>query len=165
MDVLATIKADHNLLKEKFGEVQSASGIKSRRVALDQFAEEANITLSLGRNYLYPELDGLFAGADALITSATAECDAFEKKTKSLQRVVVKPVAEQKSFSKKIEELDEAVKSYIHLVEEAVMPKIRAFIRTEDREDLAEVFGDAREELKMAFGSNITACKQKRKRA
>jgi hypothetical protein len=161
MDVLSIIKADNDVLKEKIVGIQSATGVKNLRLAFEDFAMESKMSLALGRDYLYPELDGLFAGADSLIDSATQIAQSFEKKTKSIQRLISKPASDQKGLGKKIVELEEATACYISLVEESVMPKIRTFIRTEDREDLADVFNDAKEDMILSMGATVRTRKQR----
>lgn len=168
MDVLAVIKTDHNTIREKLVGFKDAGGAKLRRAAFDEFSKSMQMNLTLERDYLYPELLGLFGGAEALVDSVTAHSIVVEKKLKSVERVVSKPVAQQVNIGKKIDDLESSIVTYLDAVEEALMPKIRAFIRTEEREDLAEVFSDIKEQLEEGPTGGVGAVKgrnQKRKRA
>jgi len=165
VDVLAIIKEDHEAIRTKFAVLRQASGVKKRREAFQEFLKQTNMALALGRVYLFPELDGLFNGADAMVSSATASGMKLEKCTKSIQKILAKPVAGQKNLDDKIDELEQVAQTYLRLVEELVMPKIRTFIRTEDREDLAEVFNDAKEDLEITWNASISTSKQTRNMA
>ena len=108
---------------------------------------ELQVHLVLEKDYLYPEIAGLFGGSEALVAGSLANATMIGKRLKSLMKMVSKTVAEQESYPKRLSELHESVLSHLEQAEQALMPKMRLMIRTEDREDLGQVFIDVKAEL------------------
>ena len=77
-------------------------------------------------------------------------------------KLVAKPVAEQDGYDKRLVELKDAFLKHFDQEERVLMPKLRSLMRTEDREDLGQVFIDAKAEL---LGGSAPTAAPGRKRA
>jgi hypothetical protein len=169
MDVLHFLKTNHDTIRAELARLVELDGVKARRAELDELARAVQMHLVLERDYLYPEVSGLFSGAEALVTAGLAEAAVIEKRLKAITKLAAKPAAEQDGFDKRLDELRAAVIGHFDQEEQMLMPKIRELIRTEDREDLGQVFLDAKADaLAAAPGTGDDAGSQRapqRKRA
>ena len=156
MDVLHFIKTDHDALRAALAELQAAAGVKLRRQHFDELTKLLNIHLTLQKDYLYPEIAGLFPGAQALVDIGLAHASGITKKSKALGKLIAGPAAEQVGFEKKFVELKDAILTQIQAEEASLLPKMRDLIRTEEREDLGDVFQDAHADLMRATASGST---------
>lgn len=163
MDVLHFLKTQHDLLRDGLTQVESADGVKARRTQLEELNRELNVHLLLEKDYLYPELGDLFPGADVLVTAGLASASTISRRAKTLIKLAAKPAAEQEGYSKRLAELKDSILKHFDQEEQSLMPKIRNLIRTEDREDLGQVFIDAKAEL--LAGAEPAAAATGRKRA
>ena len=148
MDVLHFIKSYHDEVRTVLAAMAANDGIKVRRAKLDDCAGLVQTYLDLERAYLYPETQDLFPGAETLCRVGEANGVAISRRMKALQKLAGKAATEQDGYDKRLAELKEAVLAHFDAEEQLLMPKMRLLIRTEDREDLGQVFVDAREELR-----------------
>lgn len=156
MDVLHVIKANHDVIKGAFARLEGADGVKARRLAFDEAARELQVHLLLEKDYLYPEVTGLFPGSDTIADVALASGVILGKKLKALGKLTVAPAGDQAGYVKKVAELREAVAAHLASEENQILPKMRDFIRTEDREDLGEVFEDSLSDIRRQFEQPVT---------
>ncbi len=149
MDVLHFIKADHDAIRASVERLAASDGVKARRLRCDEVAQLLTIHLGLEKDFLYPELLDLFANGRALVDVGLANGVIIGKKMKLLTKLVQAPAAEQAaSYAKRFQELKDAVLAHLETQEQALLPKLRENMRTEEREDLGEVFLDAKTELR-----------------
>lgn len=165
MDVLHFIKSYHDEVKQVLDSVESADGLKARRQRLDDLARLVQAYLDLEKDYLYPEIGDLFAGVDTLVRAGEANGAAIGRRVKSLVKLLAKPVNEQEGWEKRLAELRASLVEHFDGEEQVLMPKMRLMIRTEDREDLGQVFLDARDELLRGDEEGVTIGAGSRKRA
>lgn len=165
MDVLHFIKSYHDEVRQVLDSVESADGLKARRQCLDDLARLVQAYLDLEKDYLYPEIGDLFAGVDTLVRAGEANGAAIGRRVKSLVKLLAKPVNEQEGWEKRLAELRASLVEHFDSEEQVLMPKMRLMIRTEDREDLGQVFLDARDELLRAGEEGVTIGAGSRKRA
>ncbi len=165
MDVLYVIKSDHELIKMGFSRLEAADGVKSRRLVFDELARVLQVHLSLARDYLYPEINGLFPGSEALIDIGLAQATIIGKKLKALSKLTVGPASEQVGYAKRVIEVRDTVLAHLASEENLVLPRMRDLIRTEDREDLGEVFEDAQAEIRRQLEEPVSPVAVSRKRA
>jgi hemerythrin superfamily protein len=165
MDVLHFIKSYHDEVKQVLDSVESADGLKERRQRLDDLARLVQAYLDLEKDYLYPEIGDLFAGVDTLVRAGEANGAAIGRRVKSLVKLLAKPVNEQEGWEKRLAELRASLIEHFDSEEQVLMPKMRLMIRTEDREDLGQVFLDARDELLRGDEEGVTIGAGSRKRA
>jgi iron-sulfur cluster repair protein YtfE (RIC family) len=147
MDVLHFLKSHHDTIREGFDRLAHAEGVKARRSALDDLARDIQVHVALEKDYLYPEISGLFAGADVLVTTGLANGTVIGKRLKVLTKLAGKTASEQGEFPKRQAELKDAVIKHFEQEEQTLMPKMRSLIRTEEREDLGQVFMDVKAEV------------------
>lgn len=147
MDVLLFIKESHVTLRSRCSELEAESGIKGRRTALETLAKELELHLTLEQDYLYPELIGLFNGAEAMTATGAANATTIRRRLKALQKQLGMPASDQAAYPKKLAELVEAVGTHFEVEEQTLMPKIRDSMRTEDREDLGDVLIETKADL------------------
>jgi hypothetical protein len=165
MDVLHFIKSYHDEVRQVLDSVESADGPKARRQRLDDLARLVQAYLDLEKDYLYPEIGDLFAGVDTLVRAGEANGAAIGRRMKNLVKLLAKPVNEQEGWEKRLAELRESLIEHFDSEEQVLMPKMRLMIRTEDREDLGQVFLDARDELLRGDEEGVTIGAGSRKRA
>jgi hemerythrin superfamily protein len=148
MDVLHVIKAGHDAIKAELGQLESADGVKSRRQAFESFSKAVQVHMVLEKDFLYPEISGLFPGSDALVDIALAQSIALAKKLKALSKITLGPGSEQSGYAKRVAEIKEAVLAHLGSEEAQLLPRMRDLIPTQDREDLGDVFQDALNEIR-----------------
>lgn len=147
MDVLHFLKSHHDSVRRGLISLSDADGVKARRAAFDELARDVQVHLSLEKDYLYPEISGLFSGAEALVTAGLASGVVIGRRLKVIAKLVAKTSAEQGEFPKRLAELREAVLKHLEQEEQSLMPKMRSMIRTEEREDLGQVFMDVKADV------------------
>ena len=147
MDVLHFLKSHHDQVRAGFALLEAAEGVKARRTLLEALARDVQVHVALEKDYLYPELADLFPGSDVLTDTGLASGVVIGKRLKTLVKLAAKTAAEQESFGKRLGELKEAVYKHFEQEEQQLMPKMRAHIRTEDREDLGQLFMDVKAEV------------------
>lgn len=147
MDVLVFIKESHQALRSRCSELQAEAGVKARRALMESLSKDLELHLRLEQDYLYPELTGLFSGADAMTTTGLANGSVIRRRLKAMVKLVAQPAAEQSSYPAKLKELLDSVAAHFDLEEQTLMPKIRDAMRTEDREDLGEVLVETKADL------------------
>ena len=165
MDVLHFIKSYHDEVMQAIEAVRSADGSALRRQRLDVLARLIQAYFDLEKEYLYPEISDLFTGVEAIVRIGEANGAAILRRLKNLLKVLDKPQEEQEEWEKRIVELREGLVEHFGSEEQILMPKMRLMIRTEDREDLGQVFIDARDELLRADKETLTIGASSRKRA
>jgi len=151
MDVLHFIKSHHDSLREGLARLTAAEGVKARRIALEELSRDLQVHLALEKDYLYPEIGDLFPGGDVLVVAGQASVLVISKRLKTLQKLAVKPAGEQEGWTKRLVELAEAMQRHFEQEEQTLMPKMRLLIRTEDREDLGQLFLDVQTEVLTAL--------------
>ena len=147
MDCLHFIKTQHDVLRAALAGLMAADGVKARRTLADDLARDVQVYLALEKEYLYPEVAGLFPGADVIAAAGTANGQALVRRIKAIKALVSKNVTEQDAYPKRLKEFEEARLKHFEHEEQILMPKMRAMIRTEDREDLGQVFLEVQSEV------------------
>ena len=169
MDVLHIMKNDHENIRKLLLALMEADGARKRRESFEALNRELSILFSLERDYLYPELDGLFPGVDAVVSLAEAGAVTVDKRLKLLGKMLSKPVSEHRLFDSKVHELSESVDRHLRYKEDSLMLRIRQTFRTEEREDLGTLFLEMSEELRETplppVGRRVKAVSAKRRRA
>jgi hypothetical protein len=164
MDCLHFIKTQHDALRSALSNLAAADGVKVRRTLVDDLARDVQVYVTLEKDYLYPEISGLFPGADVIAAAGVANGAALIRRIKALKTLVAKNASEQDGYPKRLKELEEALFKHFEQEEQVLMPKMRSLIRTEDREDLGQVFLEVQSEILAALSSDGAAAKG-RKRA
>lgn len=165
MDVLHFIKSYHDEVMQAVDAVIAADGLNDHRQQIDSLARLIQAYIELEKDYLYPEISDLFAGVDSLVRMGEANGAAILRRLKNLLKLLDKPREEQVGWDKRLIELREGLVEHFDNEEQVLMPKMRLMIRTEDREDLGQVFLDARDELLRSRTADVTIGGSSRKRA
>ena len=165
MDVLHFLKSDHDSIRASLDLVVAADGVKTRRIHLEDLAKLLQVHLVLERDYLYPEISGLFLGVDAVIDLGLATAALTSKRLKLLVKLASKPADEQEGIDKRVAELRESILKHFDHEEQHLLPKMRYLIRTEDREDLGQVFVDVRDDVMKSLEAPVAQAASGRKRA
>jgi hypothetical protein len=147
MDVLHFLKTQHDLLRTALARVEQDDGVKARRLHIDGLARELATQLVIEKDYLYPELIGLFPGSDTVVANGLASGALINRRIKVLVKLIAKTAAEQDGYDKRLAELKDSLLKHCEQQEQILMPKLRSLIRTEDREDLGQVFVEAKQDL------------------
>src|SRR5690606_32188822 len=117
------------------------------------------------KDYLYPEITDLYPGSDHVIKIGLAAGVAIKRKLNQLVKLAGEPQAKQAGFEDKWDKLVDAVEKHLATQEGLVMPRMRASIRTEDREDLGHLFQEVREDIAEGARGLVTVGGRSRKRA
>jgi hypothetical protein len=166
MDVLQFIKTSHDQIRGDLGRFLGSDGVKARRSAFETLSGVVSFQLMLERDYLYPELPGLFAEADVVVATGLANGSVLSKKLKLLEKTLAKALKDQAGIEKKIGEFSALLESHFSQQEQHLMPKLRQTMRTEDREELGRVFEDVKSDLIAEAGEQLAKNSvQARKRA
>ncbi len=148
MDVLQFIKTSHDQIREDLGLFLKSDGIKARRSSFESLSGVIATLMVLERDYLYPELPGLFPEAELVVATGLANGSLISKKLKFLEKSLAKAVKEQVGIEKKIEEFSDLLETHFSQQEQSLMHRLRQNMRTEDREELGQVFEDVRDDMK-----------------
>jgi hypothetical protein len=148
MDILSILKAEHDQIRTELNKLESSDGVKARRTLIESLARDIQVHLTLEKDYLYPEIAGLFPGAETLVDIGQANGSAISRRLKLLVKMAAKPLAEQAGYDKKEAELKDSLLRHFDFEEQNLMPKVRGLIRTEEREDIGQLFLDVRDEVR-----------------
>jgi len=157
MDVLHIMKADHEQIRAKLSAFADSDGISVKRKIFPELEREFSIHAAIEDGYLYPEISGLFPGADVLVDVCLANHAVLTKLMAGISKLIAKPIAEQSGLGNKINELTLQLHKHIELQEQSLMPKIRQLIPTQEREDLGQVLMDMKADA--AAGIDISVPK------
>ena len=165
MDILHYLKSQHDSIRLMVANLQDAKTAKDRKLLLEPFVRATQVYLTLERDFLYPELTGLFAASEALVSASQAHSRVVDKSLKSLVNVAIKQAGDTAAFDSRLRVVINAIAALFEQEEQHLLPKMRDFIRTEDREDLGLVFADAEAEVLAALDSDPEPVALRRKRA
>jgi hypothetical protein len=157
MDVLHIMKADHELIRAKLAAFETADGISARRKLFSELEREFMIHAAIEDGYLYPEMSGLFPGADVLVDVCLANHAILAKLLAGIGKLIAKPATEHAGLPNKIGELSLQMRKHVEIQEQSLMPKIRQLISTQEREDLGQVLLDMKADA--AAGIDISVPK------
>ena len=146
MDILQFLKSRHDAIRGACGQLESTVGGQPRRREFDNLTSVLEAYMGLERDYLYPEIGGLFPGSDSLVVIGSANAAIIDKRLKALAKLWSKGGEEQAGFGVQLVALKGALLKHFEQEEQILMPKMRAVMRTEDREDLGQVFADLESE-------------------
>lgn len=145
MDVLQVIKTEHEDLRALLKQLSDLDSVVEKRKVFERLNTELDRHMVLEEHYLYPEISELFQGADSFVDVSLARHKILRKHIKQLSECLTQPVAKQKNLNELIEKFNSEASSHLTHEEDAIMPKLRRLIPTQDREDLGVVFLDARD--------------------
>jgi hypothetical protein len=148
VDVLQFIKTSHDEIREDLGRFLKSDGIKARRSSFESLSGVITTLMLLEKDYLYPELPGLFPEAELIVSTGLANGSLISKKLKLIEKSLAKAVKEQVGIEKKIEEFSELLETHFSQQEQSLMPRLRQTMRTDDREELGQVFEDVRNDMR-----------------
>ena len=146
MDILQFLKSRHDAIRLSCGQLESAAEGQQRRSEFDNLISVLEAYMGLERDYLYPEIGDLFPGSDSLVAIGSANAAIIDKRLKALVKLWSKGGEEQAGFGVQLVALKAALLKHFEQEEQILMPKLRAAMRTEDREDLGQVFADLESE-------------------
>ena len=165
MDILHYLKTHHDSIRTTCESLWQAKAVKERKAQLEALVKAAEVYLTLERDFLYPEIAGLFAAADSLVEAAETNSANVDKALKSLVKAAAGSPFEAAAFASRLQELQLALTMHFDHEERSLMPKMRMHIPTEEREDLGQVFADAELEVLTALAAELEPVSVSRKRA
>ena len=145
MDVLALVKGDHLDLAERLATLKRRDPTKNKKF-LRTMCEAMQSFVGRNRDYFYPEIDGLFDGSEALVELAHSRATGVDRLVDGLMKSASRANTTRKTLEKRLGELEEALGQLVRFEQETLMPKVRRSMRTEEREDLGQVFLDLRDD-------------------
>ena len=143
MDILHFLKSHHDAITAACSQLETTTCINQRRLEFAALTQRLEAYMTLEQDYLYPEIAGLFPGADNLVAIGAANAAIIDRHLKSLAKLWSKSGEEQPDFAPHLAELHAVLVKHFEQEEQILMPKMRTLMRTEDREDLGQVFADA----------------------
>ncbi len=147
MDVLHFLRSNHEKIRVHFERVDMASPKNQLQAELGDVMRAVEIHFSLEQEYLYPEITGAFQGVDVLLTAGLANASVVDKRSKALTKLLSHAEFQVDVLEKSFFDLKSATYSHFEQEERILLPKMREFVRTEDREDLGQILMDVQEEL------------------
>lgn len=148
MDVLHFIKSYHEEVVCQLEQLDAAHDLETRQGLLEQIGRLLKVYIHLEEQYLYPEIIGLFPGVEDLVRLGEASAATIERQINNLSKAVANALPEREvAWTEQLVALKSAILEHFQLEERTLMPKLRLKLRTEVREDLGQVFLDARHEL------------------
>ena len=160
MDVLQLIKEDHDNIRRLIAALDTAGKV-ARKTLANSLSRDIQIHLHLEREYLYPEVSGLFPEGEVMVRLSLANHGEILKILKNVETAAGKSPSVQKNFATYLDSLKAKVEGHFKMEEDNFMPKIRHLISTEDREDLGQVFIEVKDEMAVSFGENSGVMKNK----
>ena len=151
MDILYVIKLEHEQLLRS---IEGLSNFVSVRISDDVIKEFERIKLSidhyleLDKEFLYPEILDLFAGAKKNITFGESCHLRIREALILIYDRIVSAKSVNPLLDEQISDLQEMVRQHITYQQEFIIPKMREMIPTQEREDLSDVFNDIKHDLK-----------------
>lgn len=145
MDVLWIIKEEHEKIRAMIHDWKKTSELNLLAKQIHQIKTECLRVLALEKAYLIPELDGLFPAALAIAEDTQNTQESLRKQAIGLDKFPVKAVIDVK-FKPEAEQFCDNTAMYLDFVDSYLLPKLRQFMPTELREDLGQVFIDARQD-------------------
>ena len=136
MDVLQILRDGHSRISSLLKE--SAGGRPKQK----ELEYELGLMVFLEGQYLFPELDGLFANSDHLVAIAQAHHKSLASQ---LKRVLSGKTSQTKTTA--LVTLGEKFDEYQSFFGDQLMPLVRVSMPTQDREDLGELVMDAKAEF------------------
>lgn len=165
MDILHYLKTQHESIREMCQQVTDAKALRDRKSHLENLVRTTQVYLTLQRDFLYPELSGLFPASDELIATSRINAKAVDKAIKSLVNLVSQQAFDTTSFVTKMNGLADSLEAHFTQDEQHLLPQMRQHIRTEEREDLGLVFTDAETEVVAGIDERDPRLHSRRKRA
>jgi hypothetical protein len=152
VDVLTIIKEDHVDISTRLCELLATAGVKRRRTMMEEIENLIRGHLDLEKDYLVPEVQCIGGIPDAWVDVYLANNRTLARKLKNLASLTLKPLAQQKTFESRLQGFSRAMSDHFAQEESIIMPRLRAQMRTEEREDLGQVFLDFREDADEGIG-------------
>jgi len=146
VDVLQVIKDDQQKVKDLFASCATAT-VKTIQASLSGVERALFQQLHVEQNYLYPELDGFLKRGDVHLDIWAANHRSIERLWKKLTSDLKKNELNEKDLADRWQSVSVAVESHFDSQNEVILPAMRKCIPTSDREELAEVFTDAKEDM------------------
>lgn len=165
MDVLTFIKDAHRGIVQTMRDLAETKGVRERRALLAAMDVGLKTHLELEKQYLYPEVVAAVPGLENQATKLVANGQVIKRKLTQINKLSLKPANQQSGFGPKFQGLMESVEQHFASCEDVVFPKIRSHIRTEEREDLGELFQDVIVDLASDLDKPPAKTKTTRKRA
>lgn len=145
MDVLWIIKDEHEKLRAMINDWKKTSELNLLAKKIHQIKDECLKILALENMYLIPELEGLFPSSSKMAMDTQKTHDCLKKQASGLDKYSVKSKPDLK-FRPVADEFCGTAADYLDFVDRDLLPKFREFMPTELREDLGQVFIDARQD-------------------
>jgi hemerythrin len=147
MDVLHFLRSHHEKIRDQFEQIDITAPISRISSVLGEAVKAVEIHFNLEKDYLYPEISGAFHGVEALVAAGLANASVAEKKIKTIGKLLSQGESQSDSLEKSFFDLKSVAYNHFEQEERILLPKMREFVRTEDREDLGQVLMDVQEEL------------------
>ncbi len=148
MDVLFLMKSEHDLIRGQLQEFESSKTAKAAKKAFESLEGLVGYYLTLEKDYIYPEIIGLFSGAERLVERGLCRQKEITDRMIELSEVFSKKSA--KTLKSQTKAFSELTREHLEILEERLMPELRSRIDTSDREDLGQVFLDVKQEWSSA---------------
>lgn len=167
MDVLHFLRSDHEAMRRSLDRLDRAAPVSQLTLALEEAVAFVEVHLGLEKDYLYPEISGAFNGVDAFVATGLANGSVIEKKLKAVLKILARDDVEsdREGLFHAIADLKTHAFAHFDQEERLLLPKLREFVRTEDREDLGQILQDVQEERLLTRPGALSAAALSRRRA
>ena len=151
MDVLSLLKRDHDQIACLLGGFKVKASADDLRSLLTPLRAAMTDLMKIESDYLFPEIGDLFAGANGIVERATGRQAKISETLENLRSVLADKGVTDEIFASPAQALVDVISCHIKDQQDLLIPRIRKLIPTQDREDLAEVFLEAKRDLGIAI--------------
>jgi hemerythrin superfamily protein len=146
MDLLFLLKLEHDQIRTLLSLLSSEPSqdvLRERLRALEQISTRL---IRIEADFLFPEVDNLFAGVDHILSNAMNNQGKISSLLSSINELLSGDGASSSEFSETLSLLLKTIESHVADQQEFLIPRIRKLIPTKDREELGQVFLEVRGE-------------------
>jgi len=147
VDVLQIIKLDHERIRGVLSQIAGTDKVTERRRLVAELEEDASRHFHIEANYLYPEVSAIYTDDGGFFDERQTSHKQLTKRLHAVSEMLRKPVSDHVGFEKKFDELNQLFDDHFGAEERVMMPRVRQFMPTQEREDLGQVILDVKEEL------------------
>lgn len=140
VDVLQIIKSDHDRVRLLLSQLEVANS-ETRLPLFEKLSNDLRLHSKIEESYLYPEISSLASEKyPGFFDFCVANHRTIVRTLSTMQKSLMSEDLE--SFSKYLQSLNKVVLAHFSAEEDNLMPLLRRFVPTAEREELGIVFQD-----------------------
>jgi hemerythrin-like domain-containing protein len=146
MDLLFLLKLEHDQIRALLSLLSAEPSQDALRESLRSLEQLSMRLIKMEADFLFPEVDNLFAGVDHILSNALNNQGKIAALLLAINELLSSAGEASNEFSETLSLLLKTIESHVADQQEFLIPRIRKLISTKDREELGQVFLEFREE-------------------